>query len=266
MEAQNYRALVEYDGTDYAGFQMQPDRPTVQGQLENALQRAAQEFVRVHAAGRTDAGVHAYGQVITFRSSWRHGTPVLQRAMNALLPADVAIRQLSIALESFHARFSATSREYIYNLCIGSVRRPMVERYVNRLPRWPDVAAMERAAALLLGEHDFAAFGHAPSGDNTVRVVHRAEWRRRQGETDGWPGGLGDSGLSFRIEATGFLRGMVRRIVGTLLTVGMGALAVDDFAGVLVSTDLAQAAPPAPARGLCLWGVRYDLDGQGCYR
>jgi tRNA pseudouridine38-40 synthase len=243
---------VAYDGTEYAGFQIQRTEETIQGQLERVLQQVTCEAVRVHGAGRTDAGVHAQGQVISFRSGWRHGSGELQRALNALLPESIGVDHLQVAPERFHARFSATSREYVYNLCVGSAKMPLVERYAWRLAQWPDVEAMRQAAAQLVGEHDFAALGQPPAGHNTVRRVLRAEWQL--GTADG---------LAFRIEATAFLRSMVRRIVGTLMAVGTGTLTVEEFGQVLAHRDISRAAPPAPARGLCLWQVRYGRDGQG---
>jgi len=255
----NYRATVEYDGTDYSGFQVQPDRRTIQGELEGALERVARQSVRVTGAGRTDAGVHAWGQVINFRVEWPHGPRALARAMNALLPREIAVRDLAVVGERFHARFSAQSRVYVYSIHHGPVRAPLLSRYSHRVARPLDVEAMAQAASLLVGEHDFAAFGQPPVGERTVRVVERAEWRSGVA-------GLGSEGqrlLRFVVEANAFLRGMVRRLVGTLLLVGVGSLSVDGFSEILESADIQRAAPPAPASGLCLWRVRYNVDDDG---
>ncbi|MBC7234980.1 MAG: tRNA pseudouridine(38-40) synthase TruA [Chloroflexi bacterium] len=248
MIAQNYYAVVEYDGTEYAGFQIQVDRPTIQGELERALRRLTQEAVRVHGAGRTDAGVHAKGQVISFRAAWKHEPVDLQRAMNAVLPQDIAVRDLALAEEGFHARFSASSRMYIYRVWNRPVRSPLWARFAHHVPDALDVSAMVSAARYLLGEQDFRAFGQPPVGDSTVRMVHRVGWRAANEH------GL----LCFEIEANAFLRGMVRRIVGSLLQVGIGRWTVNEFADLLASRDIARCAAQAPACGLCLWRVRYE--------
>ena len=256
----NYRATVEYDGTDYFGFQVQPDRRTIQGELERALERVAQHSVRVTGAGRTDAGAHARGQVISFRVGWSHGHSALARAMNAVLPREIAVRDLAMVGERFHARFSAQSRAYVYSIHNGPVRAPLLSRYSHRVARPLDVEAMAQATSLLVGEHDFAACGQPPVGERTVRVVERAEWRSGPVGFDGCSGSEGHRLLRFVVEANAFLRGMVRRLVGTLLLVGVGSLSVDGFSEIIESADIGRAAPPAPASGLCLWRVRYDVD------
>lgn len=259
MIARNYRALVEYDGTDYGGFQIQADRPTIQGELERALQRLTQGFVRVHGAGRTDAGVHARGQVISFRTTWRHGLQELHRALNAVLPPAIAVRALAPAPEDFHARFSALSRVYVYQIYTGPVRSPLLARFAHHVPQPLDLAAMNAAAEVLVGEHDLAAFGQPPEGENTVRVVQRALWRVCPGE-QGYPAWQVAPRIVFEIEANGFLRGMVRRIVSTLLAVGQGWLSYAEWREIVASRDMRRAAAPAPACGLCLWRVNYGAE------
>jgi tRNA pseudouridine38-40 synthase len=257
---QRYRATVAYDGTDYGGFQIQPSGTTIQGELERALCSATQEAVRVAGAGRTDAGVHAQGQVISFETGWRHGVEALQRAMNALLPADIIVRELGLAGERFHARFSALQRVYRYWAYHAAAAQPLLSRYAHGLGRPPDVEAMRRASAYLLGEHDYAAFGKVPSGANTVRAVQHAAWRRREPP----PWAESDVELwEFEIAANAFLRGMVRRVVGTLLLVGGGELSAGGFAEVLASRDPARSGVPAPACGLTLWRVDYGGDDTG---
>ncbi len=256
MAIGNYRALVAYDGTDYSGFQIQVGRPTIQGELERALQRLTQAFVRIHGAGRTDAGVHAQAQVISFRAGWGHGPEALQRAMNAVLPRDIAVRGVTPVEEDFHARFSASSRVYLYSVYDGQVRSPLWQRFAHHVA-WPlDLAAMNAAAALLIGRHDFAAFGQSPYGENTVRTVHRAGWWIAPPGQD--PNLEHGSLWRFEIEADAFLRGMVRRIVGTLLAVGRGEITPREFADILASRDIGQARVSVPACGLCLWCVRYE--------
>jgi tRNA pseudouridine38-40 synthase len=261
--ARNFRATVEYDGTEYGGFQIQVSRATIQGELERALQRLTQTDVRVHGAGRTDAGVHARGQVISFHAAWRHETAALQRAMNAVLPRDVAVRELAEAEQTFHARYSATRRQYVYQVYRSETRSPLSDRFAHHVARPLNVAAMNEAAGCLCGVHDFTAFGQPPAGEVTLRRVYRAEWATRAewGRAESTaPGDLapGPERCWFEIEANAFLRGMVRRIVGTLLPVGLGLFAPRDVEAVLASRDISQASPPAPACGLCLWRVWYE--------
>jgi len=235
-------AVVEYDGTDYAGFQIQK---SIQEEIERALARVTQEEIRIFGAGRTDAGVHARGQVIAFRTAWRHSLRELQRALNAVLPRDIAVRELALAAEDFHPRFSAVSREYRYTIWNAPVRSPLVGRFAYHFP-WPlDVAAMNEAASALVGTHDFASFGRPPKGENTVRTVYRAQCTRE------------GSFVYFDIVANAFLQRMVRSIVGTLLEVGTGKLSPADFREILGAADRRRASPPAPAHGLCLMKVNY---------
>jgi len=257
VEPRTYRGTVEYDGTDYAGFQLQPNRRTIQGELERALQRLTGGQVRVHGAGRTDAGVHAKGQVVSFQAGWRHPLATLQRAMNAILPRDVAIRDLAEAEATFHARYSATRRLYVYQVYHCAVRSPLLDRFAHYAPGALDVTAMNAAARCLCGRRDFAAFGQPTVGDVTLRQVFRAEWSVDGAEARQTPP-EGPRRYRFEIEANAFLRGMVRRMVGALLSVGLGALAPSEVEAILASRDISRASPPAPACGLCLWQVRYD--------
>jgi tRNA pseudouridine38-40 synthase len=200
------------------------------------------EPVRITGAGRTDAGVHATGQVIDLRTTSGLGPQELERGVNALLPEDIAISELEPAEESFHARFSATGRTYEYRIRNAAVREPLWTRREHWYPGELDIGAMRAAAAHLLGRHDFAAFAAGESGERTVK---RAEWIAE------------GSVLRFEIESDAFLRGMVRGIVGTLLWAGRGKLTPERFAQVLDSRDRAVAGPSAPAKGLCLVAVRY---------
>jgi len=255
---QNYRATVEYDGTNYGGFQIQANRATIQGELERALERVTQEFVRVYGAGRTDAGVHARGQVINFRTAWSHGNADLQRALNALLPVDISVRDLADVDDGFHARYSASSRVYAYTLYCAAVRSPLLDRWMCHVAQHVDVYAMMAAADSLLGEHDFSAFGQSPSGDSTVRCVHRVDWHLQEMPYPDDAGKTLTRIWQFEIEGNAFLRGMVRRIVGTLFLVGTGVLSVDEFRDILSSRDIQRAGVPSPPCGLCLWAVRYE--------
>jgi len=234
---------VAYDGTEYAGFQVQPNAPTVQGELERVLAEICGGPVRITGAGRTDAGVHATGQVIDFRTASALDGSTMERGVNALLPEDIAISGLEPAGETFHSRFSATGRTYEYRIRNAPARDPLERRREQWLPVTLDRAAMREASARLVGRHDFAAFAAGVSGERTVR---RAVWSEE------------GTILRFEIEANAFLRGMVRGIVGTLLWVGRGKTSTDRFAEVLRSADRAQAGPSAPAQGLCLIKVDYD--------
>jgi tRNA pseudouridine38-40 synthase len=247
-----FKAVVEYDGTDYLGFQVQGPASacggksrTIQGELERALLQVTQQPTRVVGAGRTDAGVHARGQVIHFDVSWRHSLPDLQRALNATLPSDIAVLALGEAAQDFHARFSARSREYEYSILNRSVRSPLEERYAYLISRPLDAGAMDRACRCLVGTHDFLAFGWPPRGENTVRTVTQAECHR-----------VGEF-VYLRVEADAFLRSMVRRMVGNLILVGLGELSVEGMAGLLTQRHRRTPAVAAPAHGLCLDRVNY---------
>ena len=243
--AQTLMAVVEYDGTDYLGFQAQAEGATIQGEIEGALAAITQEETRVIGAGRTDAGVHAQGQVIAFSTAWRHSVEGLQRALNAVLPRDIAVRELAPVAKSFHPRFDALSREYRYTILNQPLRSPLARRFAHHFPRPLAVAAMNEAAGVLVGSHDFASFGRAPQGDNTVREVCLAQWT---------PEG---PFVYFDIVANAFLYRMVRSQVGTLLLVGTGELSPDGFEEILRSADRSRASQVAPAHGLCLMKVNY---------
>ena len=240
-------AIIEYDGTDFAGFQLQRDQRTVQGELERTLHKINGTPIRAHGAGRTDTGVHASGQGAHFDIEWKQSLEVLQRALNAFLPTDIAIRSLTQVPDNFSARFSATSRAYRYTILNDARKSPLVERYAWRVDVPLDVEAMSAAAQMLVGEKDFGAFGTSPrKNNNTVRTILRAQVERR-----------GDR-VWFDIEANAFLYRMVRRIVGTLVKVGKGTLSVDDFVQVIEKKQ--RAGQSAPPQGLCLVKVNYVLE------
>jgi len=239
------RAVIVYDGTGYGGFQIQSNAPTVQGELERALAGLTGEDVRIVAAGRTDAGVHAEGQTIAFETGWRHSLDELQRGMNALLPEQIAVSELAQAEAEFHPRYDARIRRYRYTIYRGLVRHPFHERYSVHIPGPLDLGAMARAAQSLVGSHDFLAFGSPPQGSNSVREVIRAEWS----EDEPW--------LVFDIEANAFLYRMVRMLVGTLLRVGRRRLTPEEFEEILKGRDRRRAGPAAEAKGLSLTRVIY---------
>jgi len=234
-----YRATVEYDGTEFAGFQAQrPGVRTVQEELEAALARlnggARQP---VDGAGRTDAGVHATGQVIAFTDSGRLSAEALTEAVNGTLPPDVAVRDIRRVPAGFHPRHAARYREYRYTIWNGP-RSPLLERTTFRVRNQLDTNAMARAAAAFEGRHDFSAFGGADP--QPIRTVHRVRVRR--------DGNL----VRIDVRADAFLRGMVRRMVAALIAVGTGKIDEDAVAAALLERAPAFRGAAAPARGLCL--------------
>lgn len=257
-------ALVAYDGTDYNGFQIQVGAQTIQGTLESALAQCVDHDCRVVGSGRTDTGVHARGQVIASTVGWRHSTEALMKAWNHFLPSSILIRAVADAPEGFHPRYSATSRTYRYMLYhpvedggLGSIRFPLLDRYALIVDRRLDVEAMNRAAAQLQGEHDFATFGQPPQGEITVRYIEEIGWQP-MGVDRPEIFDLPLEPLLFTVKANAFLRRMVRNLVGTLLAVGCGDWRVDDVLLALAARDRSRSAPPAPPHGLVLERVDYS--------
>jgi tRNA pseudouridine38-40 synthase len=244
-----YRARVEYDGTDFAGFQVNPGRRTVQGVLEDALRRLGNEAgERVDGAGRTDAGVHASGQVIAFSYDGRLGVTELGRALEALLPPDVSIHGLRRVPEGFNPRYAARYREYRYTVWNGP-RSPLRERQALGVRIPLDTAAMARAGSVFIGRHDFSPFGAADR--SSVRTV-MAVRVRRDGRT-----------VTIDVRADAFLRGMVRRMVACLLEVGLGKMDEDAVRSALAGPGPALGGAAAPAKGLCLRHVALGRRGGG---
>jgi tRNA pseudouridine38-40 synthase len=244
---ERYKVIVAYDGTDFAGFQIQAGARTVQAVLEDALRELGWSGKHLLAAGRTDSGVHALGQVVAFDCEWPHPAEALRDALNARMPASIRIRRASTAGPAFHPRYSARWRTYRYRLIESPLADPLAERYAWRL--WPalDREALARASAALVGERDFAAFGSAPRrGGVTVRRVTRAEWREA-GE-----------GFEFTVTANAFLYRMVRMLVGSLVRVGQGRRTAGEFAELIAAIGNRHGGPAAPARGLCLMHIDYE--------
>jgi tRNA pseudouridine38-40 synthase len=244
-----YRAVLAYDGTDFHGWQLQKRGAgrTVQGVLEEALARlAGGTRVAVAGAGRTDAGVHALGQIASFELAREVEPGELLRALNGLLPPDVRVLDAAVAPAGFHARRTAVSKLYRYVLDFGGVPLPQRRRFAGWVP-WPlDSAAVHAAAALYVGRHDFASVASAGgSTKTTVRTVTRSE-AAFQGTT-----------LVYEVEADGFLRKMARSLVGGLVAAGRGVLSPDDLARLLAARDRRVWPAPAPARGLTLVRVDY---------
>jgi tRNA pseudouridine38-40 synthase len=244
-----YRATVAYDGTAYLGFQRQADdAPTIQLALERAIGAVTQQAVTVIGAGRTDTGVHALGQVIAFDVDWRHGDDDLLRAINANLPDDIALQAIA-QQPGFHPRFDASSRVYVYQLIHAPHRQPLFRCRAWHIHSSLDGEAMQQAADALVGRHDFAAFGRPPQGENTVRTVFQSRWT-----CEAIAYGMM---WTYRIEADAFLQHMVRRIVGTLVDVGRGAMTLVDFEAAFRSANLAESGTLAPPHGLTLVEVKY---------
>jgi len=242
------RLTVEYEGTAYRGWQLQPDGPTVQAVLEQALSTALRERVRVRGAGRTDAGVHACGQIAAVRV---REVPAdlerLQKSLNALTPDDVAVRNITVVDDAFDPRRHARSRVYEYRIWNVAAPSPFWRRHAWHVPSQLDVAAMDEAARVLEGEHDFASFRAADAEPvrSTVRRVLESSLR-----VDGRL-------LVYRVEATAFLKHMVRNVVGTLVEVGRGERVAGTFRELLAVRDRTRAGATAPAHGLVLVDVRY---------
>ena len=247
---------VSYDGTAYAGWQVQPAIATVQGTLEAALERIAGSAVRMVASGRTDSGVHALGQVVSFRCTTRLPPDILRRAINANTPEDIYVSELREAPDGFHAIRDAVSKRYRYVIQDGPQTDLFFRAFCWHVVQELDVARMQASARCLVGRHDYRAFESAGAPRKTsVRTVNALTIERfpRHG---GHP-------IAIEVEANGFLYNMVRNMVGSLVLVGRGERPVDWIAQVLAGLDRSLAGPTAPARGLMLMRVRYAGDEAG---
>jgi len=238
--------VVEYDGTAYGGSQYQKNSATIQGELEKALKKLTGERTRLALAGRTDAGVHAEGQVVSFRTRAPYEAEVFVRALNAHLPRDIVVRSARDVPLSFQVRRQAKRRWYRYLIHNGRQRPALRRGYCWHIAQLLDVEAMQGAARYLVGERDLAAFAAPSAPGRTVRTVYRAEVSRRR------------SWVVFDIEANSFLQQQVRRTVGALVQVGLGKQTVEDFRRLLTSAERGAATLAAPPRGLCLMAVEYE--------
>lgn len=239
--------VIEYDGTRYHGFQLQEGLPTIQLALEKALQELTGERLRLITASRTDAGVHARGQVVSFRTASAHSLETFVSGLNYYLPKDIAVKAAHRIADSFNVRRQAVSREYNYYILNSQSRSPLRDRFSYQVSGRLDIEAMNQAAQTLVGEHDFASFvnNNEVAAKSTVRRVSRADVRRD-----------GDM-VAFNIEANSFLMHQVRNTIGLLLRVGRGKLSVEAFKNILEAKEPGLAWPTAPARGLCLMQVNY---------
>jgi tRNA pseudouridine38-40 synthase len=248
-----YKAIIAYDGTGFEGFQrLGPHRRTVQGAFEDSLRAIGWRGTSILAAGRTDAGVHARGQVLTFELDWRHEIGSLLLALNAHLPPDVGVREVEAVVAGFHPRFSALWRRYRYRVLPSPMRDPLAERFAWRVWPAPDLERMQQAAGRLVGEHDFGAFGAAPiPGGHTRREMRLAHWE------------LEGQAQAFEIEGNAFLHHMVRRLIALMVQIGQGREQVTRMTELLDRPESPWTGKPAPARGLCLEAVIY---GDGSFR
>lgn len=243
---ERYQVILAYDGANFAGFQRQGKRRTVQGVVEAALGRLGWQGRTILAAGRTDAGVHASGQVITFDLVWQHSPEVLLRALNALLPADAAAQAISIVRADFHPCYDAVERTYRYQVYLRPVREPLLDRIAWRLWPTPATDLLEQAAAFLAGTHNFAAYGTPPRvNGTTVRTITRAAWSFWAGE------------MVFEVSANAFLYHMVRRLVYAQVLVAQGRAPLSLISHSLESGDPSLIKGLAPPQGLSLVRVTY---------
>jgi tRNA pseudouridine38-40 synthase len=242
------KLTIAYDGTGYVGWQRQASGVSIQGLLEEVLSKIDNRAVTVHGAGRTDSGVHATGQVASARLACAHDAATLMRALNANLPEAVRIFEVGVMPDEFHARFSATGKTYEYRIWNRRVVLPMLRFYTWHVPQPLDLALMQRATAAIPGEHDFAAFEGARSMTHTsVRRMTAARWHT-----------AADGVIVFEIGGGGFLRHMVRSLVGTLVEIGHGRRDPEDVARLLATGDRATVGRTAPPEGLFLVKVEYD--------
>jgi tRNA pseudouridine38-40 synthase len=253
------KLVLAYDGSLFSGWQVQPDRPTVQGVLADALERITSEKILPQGSGRTDAGVHALAQVASFTTSSSIPSGNLVKAMNSLLPASVRVCAVEDMPEGFHARHSAQAKTYEYRLYRGDICPPFLASYVTHHPYPLDEAAMIAAATAVVGEHDFTSFaavdpekgpekGLPAEGEGArgnIRTIFSSEWRR-----------IGDE-FVYRVRGNGFLHHMVRNLVGTFLLVGKGTLQPEDISNILAARKRSAAGATAPATGLYLVSVEY---------
>jgi tRNA pseudouridine38-40 synthase len=248
----NLKLVVAYDGSEFSGWQVQPDRLTVQGTLSSAIGRLTGENVLPQGSGRTDAGVHALAQVVTFATRSPMPADNLVMALNDILPPSIRVYTACEVPESFHARKSARAKSYRYRMFQGKICPPFLARYVWHYPYSLDEEAMQSASALVVGEHDFTSFaavdpeqGRAGEEVSNVRCAFSSQWERDQDE------------FVYTVRGNGFLHHMVRNLVGTFVLVGKGTLKAHDVTRILEARDRAAAGATAPARGLYLVNVEY---------
>jgi tRNA pseudouridine38-40 synthase len=269
----NIKLTIVYDGTDFNGWQSQPGQPTIQGALTDVLEKLTQRRLVIHAAGRTDAGVHAAGQVVNFKTQSEIVPDEFHRAFNALLPPSIRVSAAEEVGPDFHARWDALAKTYRYRIFRGRVVSPFVWRYVLHDSFELNFDSMAEAARQFIGEHDFSTFAASSGSEEddreraTVRTIYRSEWVRIS------PIATGDVGEEwiYIVRGKSFLRHMVRKMVGTMIDVGRGRLVPEDVMRLIALRDRSQSGMTAPAQGLCLESVEYpdpanSLAAKGRYR
>lgn len=245
LALETYKATIAYDGTDFLGYQVQASGRTVQGSFETALTQILKTPQRIIGAGRTDTGVHATGQVISMKIAWRHSQKDLHKALNTNLPDDIIVKELTTIYPSFHPRFNALERQYVYTILNQPLPNVLSRRYAMHVAKPLNIENMQQASRFLIGKHNFSSFGKPPQGNNAVRQLNQITWEQKGPE------------IKITISANAFLYRMVRNIVGTLLNVGLGKIETNDVKYILQAKDRAKAGPPALACGLCLTNVFY---------
>jgi tRNA pseudouridine38-40 synthase len=249
-----FKLTIAYDGTDFHGWQIQTGKPTIQGEIVNVLRRLTQEHVHLHGAGRTDAGVHALGQVGSFRTQSGLSAEEFQRALNALLPQTIRIVGAEEVGPDFNARWSARGKIYRYRIYRGKVVPPMIWHYVLHYPFPLDENAMHNASARFVGTHDFASFAASTGSEeddkerSTEREIYSAELVRTPDDEE----------LVFTVRGRSFLRYMVRKMVGTLLDVGRGRLKPEDIDHLYELRDRSKSGPTVPPQGLVMVEVQHE--------
>lgn len=243
-----YKCVIAYDGSRFSGYQIQPEGRTVQGVLESTLQKIHKgEMIKVTGSGRTDAGVHAQGQVIHFDSPLHIPVEKWPTVLNGVLPNDIAIKQVLKVDNDFHARFSVTQKEYRYKIYTGATRDPFKQKFYYHYPYPLDIQEIKAASEYLLGTHDFTSFCSAKTEVvDKVRTISEFSYMQEDDE------------LIFTFIGNGFLYNMVRILVGTLLEIGNGKIAADQIPVILEAKNRASAGKTAPAEGLYLWKVYYN--------
>ncbi len=242
------RLVLHYDGSRYFGWQRQKHEPTIQAVLEEAIHRMTGEFSPLIGSGRTDAGVHALHQVCHFKTHSEMSAESLRKGLNALTPPDIFVKEAGYAPSHFHARYSAKSKTYEYRMLNRSDPDVFLRAYAWHVPHKLDFETMEKCMTLLLGRHDFASFRSSGSGNtDPMREMRRSELHRS-----------GEGQVRFLLEASGFLRHMVRNIVGTVVEVGQGRFTADEFSDIFRAGDRRFAGTTAPPQGLYLVMVKYD--------
>jgi tRNA pseudouridine38-40 synthase len=282
QEFRTWKVTLAYDGTDFQGWQVQPGLPTIQGELQAALGRITGESPLPQGSGRTDAGVHALAQVASFTLHAPIPAENLHRALNRTLPQSIRVLEASTVPNTFHARHSALAKTYEYRIFREAICPPFLARYVYGCPWQLDLDKLQACARIFEGEHDFQSFAAndpdlsernsavSELGDHpqalkiptasTMRTIYSSTWESQGWEPRGWDARASESGamLVYRVRGNGFLHHMVRNLVGTMLDVGRGHLALEQIPVILTARDRSLAGPTAPARGLFLHSVEYD--------